>query len=140
MCMTAIISAGLPQDDIDGLLDFQDSNYLGWSSTMAPVIMGNPERPELRQELENSFCQTHPDIAKHFARVTFLSDNRADLSKVTIPCLILQCSSDSTHSAALVRVQLRAKEGCERRRSPHSDDRVRCHASSQLRTRVAAGK
>jgi sigma-B regulation protein RsbQ len=86
---------GFEREDIDGLLDFLDSNHLGWSSTMAPVIMGNPERPELSKELENSFCQTHPDIAKHFARVTFLSDNRADLPKVSIPCLILQCSSDA---------------------------------------------
>ena len=86
---------GFTREDIDGLLDFLDSNHLGWSSTMAPVIMGNPERPELAGELENSFCLTHPEIAKHFARVTFLSDNRADLSNVTVPCLILQCSSDS---------------------------------------------
>jgi sigma-B regulation protein RsbQ len=86
---------GFSQEDIDGLLDFLDSNHLGWSSTMAPVIMGNPERPELSAELENSFCQTDPEVAKHFARVTFLSDNRADLPKVNTPCLILQCSNDA---------------------------------------------
>jgi sigma-B regulation protein RsbQ len=86
---------GFKREDIDGLLEFLDSNHLGWSSTMAPVIMGNPERPELSAELANSFCQTDPEIAKHFARVTFLSDNRADLSGVNKPCLILQCSNDS---------------------------------------------
>ncbi|GAC1461918.1 MAG: alpha/beta hydrolase [Gemmatimonadaceae bacterium] len=86
---------GFTREDIDGLLDFLDSNYLGWSSTMAPVIMGNPERPELSAELANSFCQTDPEIAKHFARVTFLSDNRADLPKVATRCLILQCSNDA---------------------------------------------
>jgi sigma-B regulation protein RsbQ len=86
---------GFSREDIDGLLGFLDENYLGWSSTMAPVIMGNADRPELAQELENSFCQTHPEIAKHFARVTFLSDNRADLPKVALPCLVLQCSSDA---------------------------------------------
>ena len=72
---------GFKQEDIEGLLDFLDSNHLGWSSTMAPVIMGNPDRPELGEELTNSFCRTNPEIAKHFARVTFLSDNRADLPK-----------------------------------------------------------
>ena len=72
---------GFKPEDIEGLLDFLDSNHLGWSSTMAPVIMGNPERPELGEELTNSFCRTNPEIAKHFARVTFLSDNRADLPK-----------------------------------------------------------
>jgi sigma-B regulation protein RsbQ len=86
---------GFKRDDIDGLLDFLDSNHLGWSHTMAPVIMGNPDRPELSAELANSFCQTDPEIAKHFARVTFLSDNRADLAGVGKPCLILQCSNDS---------------------------------------------
>ncbi len=85
---------GFARQDIDGLLEFLDSNHLGWSNAMAPVIMGNPDRPELAEELANSFCRTDPEIAKHFARVTFLSDNRADLTKLTIPSVILQCSQD----------------------------------------------
>jgi sigma-B regulation protein RsbQ len=85
---------GFSRQDIDGLLEALDSNYLGWSSTMAPVIIGNPDRPELGAELTNSFCRTDPEIASHFAQVTFLSDNRADLTKVTTPALILQCSDD----------------------------------------------
>ncbi len=85
---------GFNQEDIEGLLDMLDSNYLDWSNTMAPVIMGNPERPELGRELSNSFCQTDPDIARHFARVTFTSDNRKDLPKLTVPSLVLQCSND----------------------------------------------
>ncbi len=88
-------TGGFTRADIDGLLDFLDANHLGWSSTMAPVIMKNPERPELSRELENSFCRTDPQIARHFARVTFLSDNRADLASVRIPCLILQCAEDA---------------------------------------------
>jgi sigma-B regulation protein RsbQ len=85
---------GFKREDIDGLLGFLDSNHLGWSGTMAPVIMGNADRPELSDELTNSFCQTDPDVAKHFAQVTFLSDNRADLPKVKTRSLVLQCSSD----------------------------------------------
>jgi sigma-B regulation protein RsbQ len=85
---------GFSRNDIDQLLDSLESNYLGWSSTMAPVIMGNASRPELGEELTNSFCRTDPDIATHFARATFLADNRADLPKVKIPTLILQCSDD----------------------------------------------
>jgi sigma-B regulation protein RsbQ len=85
---------GFRQEDIEGLLDVLDSNHLGWSTTMAPVIMGNPDRPELGEELTNSFCRTDPEIARHFARVTFLSDNRADLSGVRTKALILQCSQD----------------------------------------------
>ncbi|MFP2929618.1 alpha/beta fold hydrolase [Pyxidicoccus sp. 3LG] len=85
---------GFSRGDIDGLLDSLDSNYLGWSSAMAPVIMGNPDRPELGEELTNSFCRTDPEIARHFAHVTFLSDNRADLPKVKTRALVLQCSKD----------------------------------------------
>jgi len=76
------------------LLEFLDSNYLGWSSAMAPAIMGNADRPELGAELANSFCRTDPEVAKQFARVTFLSDTRADLPRLSVPSLILQCSDD----------------------------------------------
>ena len=86
---------GFGRQDIDGLLDLLESNYMGWAAAMAPVIMGNPERPELGAELTGSFCRTDPDIAREFARVTFLSDNRADLARVRTPSLILQCSDDA---------------------------------------------
>jgi sigma-B regulation protein RsbQ len=85
---------GFSRTDIAGLLDALDANHLGWSAQMAPVIMGNPDHPELAEELTNSFCRTDPDIARQFARVTFLSDNRADLPAVAVPTLVLQCSED----------------------------------------------
>jgi sigma-B regulation protein RsbQ len=85
---------GFGRQDIDELLASLDSNYLGWSSAMAPVIMGNPEQPELGQELTASFCRTDPTIASAFARVTFLSDSRDVLDGVTVPTLVLQCSDD----------------------------------------------
>jgi sigma-B regulation protein RsbQ len=86
---------GYTRADIEGLLDFLDSNHLGWSTALAPVIMGNADRPELSDELANSFCRTNPEVAKHFARVTFLSDNRDDLPQVKAKCLILQCTNDA---------------------------------------------
>ncbi|MDT7600806.1 MAG: sigma-B regulation protein RsbQ, partial [Pseudonocardiales bacterium] len=86
---------GFSEADIEELLDSLDSNYLGWSAAMAPVIMGNPERPELGQELANSFCRTDPVIARVFARTTFLADNRADLAKVTVPTLVIECTDDA---------------------------------------------
>ncbi|WP_426237745.1 alpha/beta fold hydrolase [Pararhizobium sp. DWP1-1-3] len=85
---------GFTQGQVDELLEFLDSNHMGWSQAMAPVIMGNPEHPELSEELTNSFCKTDPEIAKHFARATFMADNRADLDNVTVPSLILQCAED----------------------------------------------
>ncbi|TFV93847.1 alpha/beta hydrolase [Blastococcus sp. CT_GayMR20] len=86
---------GFSRTDIAGLLDALDANHLGWSAQMAPVIMGNPEHPELADELTNSFCRTDPGIAAQFARVTFLSDNRVDLPTVSVPTLVLQCSEDA---------------------------------------------
>ena len=85
---------GFKRDDIDDLLDTLDSNYLGWSSNMAPVIMGAPTQPALSTELTESFCRTEPDIAKQFARVTFLSDNRQDVLGLTTKVLILQSTDD----------------------------------------------
>nr|WP_224996142.1 alpha/beta hydrolase [Cesiribacter sp. SM1] len=85
---------GFSREDIESLISSLESNYLGWSSTMAPVIMGNADKPELGEELTNSFCSTNPEIAKQFAQVTFFSDNRDDLLKLTVPTLILQCSED----------------------------------------------
>ncbi len=85
---------GFEQEDLEGLFEMMDNNYLGWSRALAPSIMGNPERPELGERLANSFCATDPEIAKQFARVTFLSDNRGDLPNLTVPSLTLQCSND----------------------------------------------
>jgi sigma-B regulation protein RsbQ len=85
---------GFQESDIDEMLESLDSNYLGWSTTMAPVIMGNGDRPQLGEELSESFCRTDPAIAKRFARVTFTSDNRADLARVATPTLVLQCTED----------------------------------------------
>ncbi|MGW5714679.1 alpha/beta fold hydrolase [Amycolatopsis sp. NPDC003865] len=86
---------GFSREDIDELLEALESNYLGWSAAMAPVIMGNPDRPELGEELTNSFCRTDPAIARVFARATFLSDNRDDLAKVSVPTLVVQCAQDA---------------------------------------------
>ncbi|HEY0708484.1 MAG TPA: alpha/beta hydrolase [Polyangia bacterium] len=85
---------GFHRSDIESLLETLEGNYLGWSATMAPAIMGAPEQPELSVELTNSFCQSDPDIAKQFARVTFLSDNRNDVARLEAPTLILQCHDD----------------------------------------------
>ncbi|WP_457939381.1 alpha/beta fold hydrolase [Mesorhizobium sp. 10J20-29] len=85
---------GFTADQIDELLNSLADNHMGWSAAMAPAIMGNADRPELAEELTDSFCRTDPDIAKAFARVTFTSDNRADLPRVTARTLVLQCSND----------------------------------------------
>lgn len=88
-------TGGFSQADIDALLDSLDANYVDWSTAMAPAIMGNADRPELGAELTESFCKADPAIARHFARVTFLSDSRDDLPAVSVPTLVLQCTDDA---------------------------------------------
>jgi sigma-B regulation protein RsbQ len=85
---------GFERRDIEELLDTMEKNYIGWSNFLAPAMMQNPERPELAAELTDSFCSTDPVMARRFAETTFFADNRADLSKVRVPSLILQCSDD----------------------------------------------
>lgn len=104
---------GFSRDQIDELLEFLDSNHMGWSEAMAPVIMGNPDRPELGEELTASFCRTDPEIAKRFARVTFLSDSRADLGPVDARVLILQCREDVIAPPAVGAYVQRAIPGSE---------------------------
>lgn len=86
---------GFSESDIDELLESIDANYLGWSQAMAPVIMGNPDRPDLHAELEATFCRTDPACARVFARATFLSDNRSDLPHIPVPTLVLECTQDA---------------------------------------------
>jgi sigma-B regulation protein RsbQ len=86
---------GFERKDIEGLLDLMEKNYVGWAAFLAPVVMKNGERSELAEELQASFCATDPRVTRQFARVTFLSDNRADLVKVRVPSLLLQCSEDA---------------------------------------------
>jgi sigma-B regulation protein RsbQ len=85
---------GFEKADLEGLLEMMDKNYMGWANFLAPLVMQNGERPALTRELEESFCSTDPTIARQFAQVTFFSDNRKDLPRVTVPSLILQCAQD----------------------------------------------
>lgn len=101
---------GFTRADIDDLLATMDSNYLGWSSNIAPAIMGAPDQPELGVELTNSFCRTDPDIARHFASTTFLSDHRDDVARSTTRTLILQCSDDIIAPRAVGQFMHRAMQ------------------------------
>jgi len=85
---------GFERSDIEGLLETMDKNYIGWANYLAPAIMKNPDRPELGEELTESFCSTDPVIARRFAEATFYADNRADLAALRVPALVLQCSED----------------------------------------------
>jgi sigma-B regulation protein RsbQ len=92
---------GFARADIEGLLELMERNYIGWASFLAPVVTKNPERPELARELEESFCSTDPRVARRFAEATFLSDNRGDLPRVSVPSLIMQCSEDAIAPAGV---------------------------------------
>lgn len=129
---------GFSNADIESLLDSMESNYLGWSTMMAPAIMANNDRPHLSEELVKSFCMADPEIAQHFARTTFLSDNRADLSKLNTRTLILQCSQDliapmevgayvHQHIANSILVVLQATGHCPNLSAPEETSRAILH-------------
>lgn len=86
---------GFERPDIEGLLDMMDKNYIGWAGALAPMVIGNPDRPDLDAELNTSFCSTDPVVARAFANATFLGDNRSDLPALARPSLVLQCSDDA---------------------------------------------
>ncbi|ACL40819.1 alpha/beta hydrolase fold protein [Pseudarthrobacter chlorophenolicus A6] len=92
---------GFSHEDIEGLLESLDSNYFAWADALAPMAMGNPDTPEYAEELRSSICRTNPSIARHFARVTFLSDTRHILPRVQCDSLILQCTDDLLAPAAV---------------------------------------
>ncbi|RTQ45333.1 alpha/beta hydrolase [Hymenobacter gummosus] len=85
---------GFERADIENILAFMERDFVEWADSFAPLIMGNPDRPGLSAELIHSFCQNDPAIARRFARVTFLSDNRPDLARLHTPCLLVQCAED----------------------------------------------
>jgi sigma-B regulation protein RsbQ len=87
-------TGGFERKDIEELMDTMDKNYIGWANFIAPAIMKNTDKPELGQELTESFCSTDPKVARQFAMATFFSDNRSDLPKLNKPSLIMQCSDD----------------------------------------------
>lgn len=120
---------GFQREDLEGLFEMMDSNYLGWSRTLAPVIMGNSDRPELGELLITNFCATNPKIAQEFARVTFLSDTRAELGNLNVESLTLQCSSDiiapvevgqyiEQHTPNNTLIQLKATGHCPHMSAP----------------------
>jgi sigma-B regulation protein RsbQ len=88
-------TGGFERADLEGLIDMMDRNFIGWANFLAPVIMKNPDRPELGTELEESFCSTDPVIARRFAEATFFADNRADAAEVRVPALIVQAADDA---------------------------------------------
>jgi len=120
---------GLKREDIDGLFSMMESNYLGWSSMMAPMIMGNQDRPELGEALAGSFCSTDPNIAREFAKVTFYSDNRDFLPLLNVKSLTLQCADDmlaptrigeyiSQHASQNTLVKMKATGHCPHLSAP----------------------
>lgn len=102
---------GMEEPDLEALLEMMDSNYLGWAGNMAPAIVGNADRPEHWENLSASFCATDPNIAKQFARVTFLSDNRKDLPLLKIPSLTIQCRDDILTSETVAKYILKHTPG-----------------------------
>ena len=87
---------GFSERDIDELVQLMQRNHLGWQDPLSDLVSAAADAgdPQARAELYDSFCRTRPEVAAEFADVTFRGDNRADLSQVRAPTLILQSTND----------------------------------------------
>lgn len=94
-------AGGFTRAGVDELLEAMEANYLGWSRSLAPMVMANPERPELAEELADSFARTQSGIAVDFARAVFLSDFRDELARLSVPTLVVQAAEDPMVPAAV---------------------------------------
>jgi sigma-B regulation protein RsbQ len=86
---------GFNRTDLEGLLSLMEMNYIGWANYLAPLAAGAAVDDAVTGTFIDSFCSTDPVMARTFAEATFFADHRADLARVTKPCLILQHSDDA---------------------------------------------
>ncbi|MDH6180130.1 sigma-B regulation protein RsbQ [Microbacteriaceae bacterium SG_E_30_P1] len=86
---------GFSRQAIDDLLTSLETNYLSFSQSLAPIIVGMPDRLELSADFAEGIYAIDPEINSQFARVTFRADHRRDLRDVTVPALVLQIAEDA---------------------------------------------
>lgn len=85
---------GFDLPDLKEFLEMIETNFQGWGAALAMLAMGNADRPALAEGLRDRICSLDPAIAGVFARVTFLSDLRADVPRLQTPTVILECQDD----------------------------------------------
>lgn len=85
---------GFTFEDVLGLLDAIEVNQPAWAATLAPAVTARPDRPEIIEIVRQHFEHTPKSVAKHFARVVFLSDMRHRLPEIAVPCVVLQSQGD----------------------------------------------
>jgi sigma-B regulation protein RsbQ len=85
---------GFDEADVRELLAAASANYWHWATKLAFLLMGEGQAAALGHELATQFCQADQAIAQQAAYVTFLSDHRADLPRVSVPTHLLQCADD----------------------------------------------
>jgi sigma-B regulation protein RsbQ len=85
---------GFERADILHILAMMETDYRGWATAFADLLMGPTHASSLGEELAGFFCEMDPTIAKQFAHVSFLSDNRADVAQLHLPTLVVQCADD----------------------------------------------
>ena len=85
---------GFTREAVDGVLEAIDADWGDWVEATAPTIAGGEDRPEAAARVVRAFMGTRPQVARRFARATFLSDIRDALPAVDAPALVLQCAED----------------------------------------------
>ncbi|PIL20063.1 hypothetical protein P775_11310 [Puniceibacterium antarcticum] len=110
---TASYKGGFDKKMLEELIELMDSNYIGWAKVFAPLVVGNQSSPEHVEKFVETLCRTDPEYAGGFARITFFSDCRDELTKVQIPTVILQCLDDPVAPDEAIRFVHDAVKGSE---------------------------
>jgi sigma-B regulation protein RsbQ len=85
---------GYEQAEIEQLLSLLQSDYQSWATLFVDLLLGPQAPADLVEEMQECLGSTASPITRQFARVTFLSDHRADVPGLTLPTLVVQCMED----------------------------------------------
>ena len=53
---------GFDRENLIDIINLMKMNYIGWVKYFAPIIMKNPDKPELSEDLIKTLSVSNPDI------------------------------------------------------------------------------
>ena len=86
---------GFEQADMEAVFEAMSTNYYAWVSGFSGIMMGNSERPELREEFAGTLSSLRPDIAFSVLKLILQSDLRDVLPEIQKETLIVQSYDDA---------------------------------------------
>jgi len=85
---------GMEHGDIDTIYRAIHEDYAGWARTFAPLVMGNPERPQLARQFHASIASIQREMMLTVLCSILQQDLRESVARVATPTLIIQSRND----------------------------------------------